>query len=60
MDHPFTCTMELTELEQKTVSGGSQIRQVSQENRQKYKPVIKPAIGSTMAIGEEGGSFNHF
>lgn len=59
MEHPFTQDMELNEPQKNAVSGG-----LAPSPSQLVgaflgpTPFVKPIIGSTMAIGEEGGSFN--
>ena len=60
MNHPFTSKPELIKQQLNLVNGGSQLNTNPEIKIEKLKPVIKPAIGSTMAIGEEGGFFNNF
>lgn len=59
MEHPFTQHMELKDHQTHAVSGG-QMPSSSQLVGAFLGPTpfVKPIIGSTMAIGEEGGSFN--
>ncbi len=59
MEHPFTQNMELNEQQAKAVSGGQQASGFQLTGKLLGPtPFVKPIIGTTMAIGEEGGSFN--
>lgn len=60
MDHPFTSKLQLTEYQLNAVYGGSQVLILPANDIAKLKPLIKPAKGSTMAIGEEGGFFDSY
>jgi len=60
MEHPFTSKHDLTEQQLDSVYGGSQIVNLPANELENLKAEIKPAIGSTMAVGEEGGYFNSF
>ena len=60
MNHPFTSKPGLIKQQLKLVYGGSQLVTNPAIKIEKLKPVIKPPIASTMAIGEEGGFFNNF
>ena len=59
MNHPFTSKAELTDQQLADVYGGNIASIQATACAEKLKPVIKPAVGTTMAIGEEGGIFNY-
>lgn len=64
MEHPFTQKTELDSQATEAVSGGNSRFTVSDSANvigSKLRPVIKPPIATTMALGEEGGiDYNAF
>ena len=59
MEHPFTAKLELTEHQINAVYGGNLNHIQPATTLRKLKSVIKPAMATTMAIGEEGGFFHY-
>ncbi|GAB5382338.1 MAG: hypothetical protein Alis3KO_37970 [Aliiglaciecola sp.] len=58
MEHPFTHKMELTENTVEKVSAGTVVDIILIECKEGGPvPTKRPPMGTTMAIGEEGGGF---
>ncbi|MEP4889289.1 MAG: hypothetical protein ABJV04_04635 [Aliiglaciecola sp.] len=60
MEHPFNTKMELTNLSTEQVGAGSLSNQLPLETTTPIRAKIKPPMETTMAIGEEGGSFGNW
>ncbi|WJG09863.1 hypothetical protein [Aliiglaciecola sp. LCG003] len=58
MEHPFTQKTELNECTTDLISGaGSLGSKLVERDPRSPTPPVKPELGSTLAIGEEGGGF---
>ncbi|GAB2707567.1 hypothetical protein Q4574_20715 [Aliiglaciecola sp. 3_MG-2023] len=60
MEHPFNTKKELTNLSTEEVAAGSLSNRLPSEKTPTIRPKIKPPMETTMAIGEEGGSFGNW
>ncbi|GAA0859785.1 hypothetical protein [Aliiglaciecola litoralis] len=60
MEHPFVVKTELNQKQAQSVTGGNAYSQASISVKALGPTPIKPPLGSTMAIGEEGGSFGNW
>lgn len=58
MEHPFTQNMELTDQAIQNISAGTAVDIVLVEcNEDGNSATKRPCLGTTLAIGEEGGGF---
>ncbi|GAC16171.1 hypothetical protein [Aliiglaciecola lipolytica] len=60
MEHPFNTKMELTILTTEQIAGGTIEHRLPKEVKLPTPTPIKPPMETTMAIGEEGGSFGNW
>ncbi|GAA6186785.1 MULTISPECIES: hypothetical protein [Alteromonadaceae] len=60
MEHPFNTKMELNNLSTEQVAAGSLAIQLPKDAKLPSRSPIKPPMETTMAIGEEGGSFGNW